>query len=111
RLILELTEDAFLEDPAHAAGVLRACRDIGVRVALDDFGSGFSSLSILRTLPIDILKLDQALLSDVADSPRARAVVRAVTGVADALGLDVVAEGIETTGQLEIARSLGCRFA
>lgn len=110
RLIVELTEDAFLEDPDHAAAVLRDCRSIGARVALDDFGSGFSSLSILRSLPIDILKLDNALLSDVADAPQARAIVRAVTGVADALGLDVVAEGIETTEQLEISRSLGCRF-
>ncbi|MCO8127488.1 EAL domain-containing protein [Acidimicrobiia bacterium EGI L10123] len=110
RLIVELTEDAFLEEPEHAASVLRDCRQIGVRVALDDFGSGFSSLSILRTLPIDILKLDNALLSDLAESPQARAVVRAVTGVADALGLDVVAEGIETEAQLEICRSLGCRY-
>ena len=107
---MELTEDAFLEDPEHAATVLRDCRQIGVRVALDDFGSGFSSLSILRTLPIDILKLDNALLSGLAESPQARAVVQAVTGVADALGLDVVAEGIETDDQLEICRSLGCRY-
>jgi len=110
RLILELTEDAFLHDPAQAAAVLHACRALGVRVALDDFGSGFSSLSILRTLPIDILKLDNALLSGLAESPQARAVVQAVTSVADALGLEVVAEGIETPEQLEISRSLGCRL-
>ena len=108
RLVLELTEEALLDDPDHAARMLRACRRSGVRIALDDFGRGWSSLATLRTLPIDVLKLDRSLLDDIPESAQARAVVQAVLGVADALALDVVAEGIETTEQLRISRELGC---
>jgi len=110
RIIVELTEDAFFDDRDRAADVLRECRELGVRIALDDFGSGFSSLSVLRSLPIDILKLDGGLLDGIADSPPARAIIRAVTGVAEALGLEVVAEAIETDEQLSASRELGCRF-
>ncbi len=110
QLIVEITEEAFLDDPGLAATVLHRVRRLGIRIALDDFGTGFSSLATLRTLPIDILKLDQQMLGDLGESPQARAIVGAVLGVAEVLEVIVVAEGVETDSQLEISRSLGCQL-
>ncbi len=110
RLIVEVSEDAFLGDPVSSTAALHRCRDLGVRIALDDFGSGWSSLATLRSLPIDILKLDQSLLTGLGGSPQSRAIAGAVLGVAEVLDVVVAAEGIETEQQLEISRTLGCQL-
>jgi diguanylate cyclase (GGDEF)-like protein/PAS domain S-box-containing protein len=109
RLVLELTERALVESKAAAAALqeLRAC---GVQLCVDDFGSGYSSLGLLHRLPVDGLKIDRSFVSDLETSAEARAVVRAVVGLARELGLRAVAEGIETPGQLAVLREAGCPY-
>ena len=109
RLVVSFTEDAYLLDPEGVQALVEHCRDRGVRVALE-FGTGSSALSTLHALPVDILVLDRSLLDDLGDSPRARAVVGAVLGIAEVLELTVVAAGVESEHDLEVARSLGCHL-
>jgi EAL domain-containing protein (putative c-di-GMP-specific phosphodiesterase class I) len=82
-----------------------------VRIALDDFGTGWSSLTYLRRFPVDVLKLDRSFVTSISGGSGAEAVPAAVLQLAAALGLDVVAEGIETPEQLQVLRRLGCRTA
>lgn len=115
-LILEVTENIFIEDDEQAAAVLGILRAMGVRVALDDFGTGYSSLSYLRRLPIDIVKIDQSFIADINRKSTARtangaAVVAAVTHLAHAFGLTVIAEGVETQRQHNAVRAVGCEEA
>lgn len=113
RLELELTESSVIHTLSQVTANLRGLRRLGVAVALDDFGTGYSSLSYLETLDFDTIKLDRSFaqkLSQTRHNPQyALAIVRAVLEIADALGVEVVAEGIETREQLELFRSLGCR--
>ncbi|MCZ2806726.1 EAL domain-containing protein [Modestobacter sp. VKM Ac-2983] len=109
RLVVEIAESS-LEVGALADDVA-ALRLMGVRLALDDFGSGRSSLPALGRLPIDVIKLDRSLLSRVDRDPYSRAVCQAVVSLAETLGIDVVAEGVETTSQLAALRTLGCGYA
>jgi diguanylate cyclase (GGDEF)-like protein/PAS domain S-box-containing protein len=106
RLVLEFTEGALIGDAAPVAMVLAELERLGVRLAIDDFGTGFSSLSYLGRLPIDILKIDRSFVADIG-SPRGHAVVAAIVRLADALGLDIIAEGVETEAALAALRSLG----
>lgn len=108
QLTLELTESDLIENLAGAAAVLAAVRERGVQVALDDFGTGYSSLAYLRALPLDSLKIDKRLIADLTGTPRARVVVKGVIDMARALGLCVVAEGIETDEQRAAAAAAGC---
>ena len=108
RLLCEITESVAMED---IKAMQRACdglRRIGVYLSIDDFGTGYSSLSYLRQLPVRQLKIDRSFVSDLQTSEDARAVVDAVIKLAHALGLTVVAEGVETAGQSDILHSLGC---
>ena len=107
RLTLELTEQAMLSDPASAAAQLAQIRAFGCAIAIDDFGTGYSSLSLLARLPIDYLKIDSGFTRTIDDSDRDRIVVRAIVDLARALGLLVVAEGIEKPQQLERLKELG----
>ena len=107
RLTLELTEQAMLSDPASAADQLAQIRALGVAVAIDDFGTGYSSLSLLARLPIDYLKIDSGFTRTIDGSDRDRIVVRAIVDLARALGLLVVAEGIENERQLARLSELG----
>jgi diguanylate cyclase (GGDEF)-like protein len=107
-LELEITESALVEDRGQAREQLAALRRLGTRVALDDFGSGYSSLSMLRDLPIDVLKIDRAFVVDIATDPGSLAVARAIAALARAFGLTLVAEGVETDAQAVILASLGC---
>lgn len=100
RLELEVVETGAIQDPERAVASLERLRAIGVRVSLDDFGTGYSPLSYLRELPIDCIKIDRSFVENVLDSPRDAAIVAATITLAHSLGLEVVAEGIESAAQL-----------
>jgi EAL domain-containing protein (putative c-di-GMP-specific phosphodiesterase class I) len=108
RLELELTEGVLIDDTSRALSVLRALKQLGVTIALDDFGTGYSNLTYLRVLPIDRIKIDQSFVQDLGTSPQVDAIVRAIIGIGQALGLEVTAEGVETEAQLEFLRAHGC---
>ncbi len=110
-LTLEITESALMEDAAAALDVLRALKKIGVSLAIDDFGTGYSSLGYLQRFPLDFLKVDRSFVETLGVNPGGEEIVSAVINLAHALGLKVVAEGVETEEQLEILRSLRCDFA
>ena len=107
-LHLELTESMLMRDLDRAGGLLRQMSEGGVTIAIDDFGSGYSSLSVLKSLPIDILKIDQSFVRDLGKTAGDTAIVAAVVSMARALALRVVAEGVETREQLALLKSLGC---
>lgn len=107
-LELELTESSVMSDHEDAVGVLRRISEEGVHVAIDDFGTGYSSLSHLRHLPIDKLKIDRGFVRDLPASDTDKAIVRAIVELAGGLGLQVVAEGVESAAQLATLRGLGC---
>jgi diguanylate cyclase (GGDEF)-like protein/PAS domain S-box-containing protein len=108
RLWVEITETAVMGDPHDAMNVLSELRDLGVRIAIDDFGVGQSSLSYIRRLPATEVKIDQSFVRDVATQPRDAAIVRAAVSLAHELGLTVTAEGIESADALKRLRGLGC---
>ena len=108
RLTVELTESAILADPEKAAQVLDRIKATGARIAMDDFGTGYSNLALLRRLPIDILKIDRSLIGDMPTDPDKAAIVRAILSLAQALGLRVTAEGIETAETARLLAMLGC---
>jgi EAL domain-containing protein (putative c-di-GMP-specific phosphodiesterase class I) len=111
RLILEITEATLMAETDDIAVDVEALRLMGVHVALDDFGIGQSSLTHLNALPIDVLKLDRDFVAGVDRHPRSRALCESVIAIGRTLGLDVVAEGVETPAQLGVLRALGCGFA
>jgi diguanylate cyclase (GGDEF)-like protein len=108
RLELEITESVLLDEGEESATALRAIRDLGVGLVLDDFGTGYSSLSYLRRMPIDTIKIDRSFVSGIDDDNSNLPIVKAVIALAHALGIGVVAEGIETVGQLSLLRDLVC---
>jgi len=108
RLTVEVTEGGLIDDLGAAADLLAALRQGGLRVAIDDFGTGYSNLAYLKALPLDYLKLDKRISQDIAGSTRDRIVVRSVIDMARSLGLDVVAEGVETEEQLSLLAQEGC---
>lgn len=107
-LEIEIVESIAFEQPERAVTSLERLRELGVCVMLDDFGTGFSSLKHLRQLPFDGIKIDRSFVIDVLVDPRDAAIVRAMLALAHSLGLDVVAEGIETAAQLAWFQSAGC---
>ncbi len=108
RLCLEITETAVVDDMVKATDTLHQLKALGIKVALDDFGVGYSSLSYLRRLPVDVLKLDKSFIDHLGESSEDSAVVMAVINLARALGLTVVAEGVESELQRRELRALGC---
>jgi diguanylate cyclase (GGDEF)-like protein len=108
RLVLEITETVLMRDHDLVGPRLAALRDLGARVALDDFGTGYSSLGYLQKLPVDIVKIDRAFVRDVHRGARQSALAAAVMTLAEALDLDVIAEGIEQEDQARVLRELGC---
>lgn len=108
RLTIELTESALMTDPDQAQKLLRDLKALGVALSIDDFGTGYSSLSYLRRYPLDELKIDRSFVDEVASNPDDRAIAQTIIAMAATLGLSVVAEGIETAGQLDALRQLGC---
>jgi EAL domain-containing protein (putative c-di-GMP-specific phosphodiesterase class I) len=107
-LEVELTESSVMTNPEESVEVLSQLRKMGVTVAIDDFGTGYSSLSYLRRFPIDKLKIDRSFVRDLTTSDTDASIVRAIILLAHSVGLQVVAEGVETEEQLEYIRRLEC---
>jgi len=108
RLMLEVTESAIVTDPARATEVLEAMQRLDVRIALDDFGTGYTSLAYLQRLPIDLLKIDGSFVTDMLNDADSTAIVRAVLSLADALGMQTTAEGVECGKLAQTLAGLGC---
>jgi diguanylate cyclase (GGDEF)-like protein len=108
RLELEITESIFIGNAERTLATLHSLRSLGVRVALDDFGTGYSSLSYLRSFPFDKLKIDQSFVRDLGSDASAGAIIRAITTLAAALGIETLAEGVELESTMEALRSEGC---
>jgi len=107
-LEVELTESAVMSDPEESIAILEKLSTMGVLVSVDDFGTGYSSMSYLRRFPIDKLKIDRGFISEVMSRPEDASIVRAIISLAHSLRLKVVAEGVESTEQLEFLKTLGC---
>lgn len=105
---LEITESAAMAHPARAVQVLQRLRERGIQIAMDDFGTGHSSLAMLRTLPLNVLKLHRGFVQHLPDSETDAAVASAVVTLARRLGLSVVAEGVETAAQQQFLADIGC---
>jgi EAL domain-containing protein (putative c-di-GMP-specific phosphodiesterase class I) len=110
RVTVEVTESGLIEDLNAAAELLAHLREAGLRIAIDDFGTGYSSLAYLKALPLDYLKIDKKLCEDITGSARDSVVVRSVIDMARALGLAVVAEGVESEEQLDLLAREGCNI-
>jgi diguanylate cyclase (GGDEF)-like protein/PAS domain S-box-containing protein len=110
-LKLEITESAFIKDVPAALTTLNAARALGIGWSLDDFGTGYSSLSFLHRLQVETVKVDRSFVSEIGDGAKASEMVRAIVGLAHTLGMDVVAEGVETAEQAAALQSLGCEYA
>ncbi|HYM82825.1 MAG TPA: EAL domain-containing protein [Candidatus Dormibacteraeota bacterium] len=108
RLELEITESILMDRSEAAIATLRELRALGVRLALDDFGTGYSSLAYLKHLPLDSIKVDRTFIAELGADPAAEPIVSAVVSLAHGLGIEVVAEGIETAEQLEVVTRIGC---
>ena len=108
KLILEITESAFLMDPDGASRIVQALADMGVRLSIDDFGTGYSSLAYLRHLPVRELKIDQSFVQGMHQNDEDLVIVRSTIDLAHNLGLEVVAEGIELARHIEMLQELGC---
>ncbi|WP_371674287.1 aminotransferase class I/II-fold pyridoxal phosphate-dependent enzyme [Streptomyces sp. NBC_00289] len=109
-LLLELTESVLMQRDTHIDTMVRSLKNLGVRIAVDDFGTGFSSLGYLRDFPIDVLKIDKSFIDDIPKDPRQFALVEGIVRMADTLGLQVIAEGVEQQVQREMLADMGCRF-
>jgi EAL domain-containing protein (putative c-di-GMP-specific phosphodiesterase class I) len=105
---LEITESQLMEDPAHAVRVMHALRESGIRAAIDDFGTGYSSLACLTRLPLAALKIDRSFVADALTDAADAAIVRTIIDMAHTLDFTVVAEGVETDGQMAFLRQFGC---
>ena len=110
-LVLEITENALLGELDHAHHTIEGLAQLGVRIALDDFGTGYSTLAHLRELQTNILKIDRSFVSQLGGQSRDREIIAAVTGMAHALGMTAVAEGVETEVQREELTAIGCDAA
>jgi EAL domain-containing protein (putative c-di-GMP-specific phosphodiesterase class I) len=107
-LELELTESCVMDDPEASISILREFKEMGVRVAVDDFGIAYSSLGYLKRLPIDRLKIDRSFVRDIPDDVDDAAITATIIAMAHNLGLQVIAEGVETRQQLEFLRLKSC---
>ncbi len=110
RLELEITESIFIADVDKTMATLHGLRNLGVRIALDDFGTGYSSLSYLRSFPFDKVKIDRSFIEDLGADGSGHAVIRAITALADALGMETLAEGVEEIEQFDVLVREGCQY-
>jgi diguanylate cyclase (GGDEF)-like protein/PAS domain S-box-containing protein len=109
-LVLEITESMIMGEAEYNVDVLRKLKDLGVGIAIDDFGTGYSNLAYLKRFPVDLLKVDKSFVNGLGENPEDTAIVEAVASLARALGINTVAEGIETTEQLDRLQALGCQL-
>jgi EAL domain-containing protein (putative c-di-GMP-specific phosphodiesterase class I) len=110
RLKLEVTESAAMRDAEAAMAVMGRLKGLGIGLSLDDFGTGYSSLSLLHRFPLDTLKIDRSFVQRIDEAGRDAEIVRTIGALARGLGMDVVAEGIETAGQRAVLHRLGCEY-
>ncbi|MGB8476170.1 MAG: EAL domain-containing protein [Candidatus Acidiferrum sp.] len=110
-LRLELTESVTMRDEERSTRILRELKTLGVRLCMDDFGTGYSSLSYLRRFALDILKIDRSFVSEMMKNTESREIVKTILSLGRNLGIEVVAEGVETAEQMSILQSLGCEYA
>jgi EAL domain-containing protein (putative c-di-GMP-specific phosphodiesterase class I) len=110
-LKLEITEGTAMGDARRTEDVLRVLHALGVRFSIDDFGTGYSSLSYLRRFPLQTLKIDRSFVEGLEHEEGSREIVRGIVALASALGMEVVAEGVESAAQVQLLRALGCGFA
>jgi EAL domain-containing protein (putative c-di-GMP-specific phosphodiesterase class I) len=110
-LTLELTESVLLATGDHTAERLAALKSRGITLALDDFGTGYASLSYLQRFPVDIVKIDRSFVNKIASANADLMLLKGIVDLGEALGLSLIAEGIETQAQLDIVRDLGCQAA
>ena len=111
QVTIELTESALIDEIATSLGTVQALKGLGVRIALDDFGTGYSSLTYLRRFPVDIVKIDQSFVTGLGSNPEDETIVAAIVAMSIELGIDTVAEGVETRQQMAVLRKLGCTIA
>ena len=109
-LKLEITESTMVENIDYVATLMEQLKLTGVKLSIDDFGTGFSSLSILHRFPLDILKIDRSFVAQIKDAEVIVEVVKTIVTLAQSLNLDIIAEGVETIEQLSQLRHLGCQF-
>jgi EAL domain-containing protein (putative c-di-GMP-specific phosphodiesterase class I) len=110
RLTLELTEGAIIRDPERAALVLEQLKSLKVKVAMDDFGTGYTSLALLQRLPIDVLKIDRSFVSAMLEDEDSAAIVKAVRSLAESLGMATTAEGIDRPELHRALAKMGCSY-
>jgi EAL domain-containing protein (putative c-di-GMP-specific phosphodiesterase class I) len=108
RVELEITESTLMLYPERSVDLLQRLHDKGIRIAVDDFGTGYSSMAYLTLLPLDTLKIDKQFFIENSKNDRNRKVIEAVTALGHSLGLDIIAEGVETSTELELAKQVGC---
>jgi len=108
---LEVTETAIMTDPLRARAMLERLSALGIRLSLDDFGAGYTSLSQRTSLPIDEIKIDRSFVMTMAEEPSNALIVRSLVDLGHSLGLTLVAEGVETEGVLQVLAALGCDVA
>ena len=109
-LVLEITESMLMGDAEHNVNVLERLKALGIGISVDDFGTGYSNLAYLRRFPVDFLKVDKAFVDGLEDNPEDTAIVKAIVDLAHAMGMQTVAEGIETTEQAGLIRDLECEL-
>ena len=109
-LSLEITESMTMDDPDYAADVLNRLRELGIRISIDDFGTGFSCLSYLHRLPLQVLKIDRSFIARMETNMESLQIVNTIVVLARSLGLEVIAEGAETAAEVDRLRSMGCNF-
>jgi diguanylate cyclase len=105
---LEVTETVFLQDTAMSAGILGDLSSMGIKVIIDDFGVGFSSMNYLQRMPVNALKIDRSFVSQAPHNTRNGAIVKAIVAMATSLELGVIAEGVETAEEEEFLKRIGC---
>ncbi len=107
-LVLEITEGIFIDYFDEAVKIIEEIRDLGIKISLDDFGTGFSSLSYLKHLPINILKIDKSFIKDLNINQREKVILKSIISLAQKLDLNVVVEGVEDINQLKFIKSCNC---
>jgi EAL domain-containing protein (putative c-di-GMP-specific phosphodiesterase class I) len=108
QLHIEITETAYVENPGFLISTTEKLRSLGFQVEMDDFGSGYSSLHMLKEVPVDRIKLDLHFLTSSGDFEKSRVIVRNITRMINELGMNMIAEGVETVAQADFLQNIGC---